>query len=567
MNLVERLLDWERREPQRVWLCQPIDDVERRYTFAQAADEVRRAASAIRALGLPAGSRIAISGRNTAHWLIADLAISMAGHVAVGLYPRQGKATLGYILEHADIQYIFVGPSLMAGDADELVASLPAGIHSVGLPYPGVPATARSWQDFIAGHAPMHDYIAPPDDALAMLIYTSGTSGNPKGVMLSNASIAFAIDNILKHTIEAKAHEVLFSYLPLAHLMERIFGEAMSLAVGAEVHFLEKPEALAETLARVSPTRFSGVPLVYSRIQAGILGKLPQHKLDRLLGLPIIGTLFKRTLRRKMGLRKVDTLGSGAAPMPPAQIEWFARLGLKVLQGYGMTENCAYAAIELPETARAGSVGRPLPGSGFRLDGDGEIQFKHPAVMTGYYREPEKTREAFTDDGWLRTGDRGRVDADGFLYITGRIKDAFKTGKGKYVAPAEIEAAMARNTDIEQMCVVGAGLNQPILLATLGPNAQQRSRTELEAALCADLKIVNAALDEHERIARCILVDDAWTPDNGLLTPTGKIRRSVLEQHYATLIASAAAQREPVIGWAAELCTARGSDNAARKLA
>lgn len=567
MNLVERLLDWERREPQRVWLCQPINDVERQYTFAQAADEVRRAASAIRALGLPAGSRIAISGRNTAHWLIADLAISMAGHVAVGLYPRQGKATLGYILDHADIQHLFVGPSLMAGDADELVAALPAGIDTIGLPYAGVPTTMRSWNDFIKGHEPLRDYVPPPSDALAMLIYTSGTSGNPKGVMLSNASIAFAIDNILKHTIEAKAHEVLFSYLPLAHLMERIFGEAMSLAVGAEVHFLEKPEALAETLARVSPTRFSGVPLVYSRIQAGILGKLPQQKLDRLLGLPIIGTLFKRALRRKMGLRNVDTLGSGAAPMPPTQIEWFARLGLRVLQGYGMTENCAYAAIELPETARAGSVGRPLPGSGFRLSADGEIQFKHPAVMSGYYREPEKTRETFTDDGWLRTGDRGRVDADGFLYITGRIKDAFKTGKGKYVAPAEIEAAMARNTDIEQMCVVGAGLNQPILLATLGPNAQQRPRTELEAALHADLQTVNAGLDEHERIARCVIVDDAWSPDNGLLTPTGKIRRSVLEQHYATLITTAAAQREPVIAWATELRAASAADGATRKLA
>ncbi|NGY04276.1 AMP-binding protein [Solimonas terrae] len=566
MNLVERLLDWERREPQRIWLCQPIDDVERRYSFAQAADEVRRAATAIRALGLPPGSRIAISGRNTAHWVIADLAISMAGHVAVGLYPRQGKATLGYILEHADIHHIIVGPSLMAGDADELVAELPAGMHSIGLPYPGVPATTRGWNEFIAGHEPLRDYVAPADDAMAMLIYTSGTSGNPKGVMLSNASLSFAIDNILAHTMEARPHEVLFSYLPLAHLMERIFGEAMSLAVGAEVHFLERPEALAETLARVSPTRFSGVPLVYSRIQAGILGKLPQHKLDRLLGLPLVGTWFKRTLRRKMGLRRVDTLGSGAAPMPPAQIEWFARLGLKVLQGYGMTENCAYAAIELPDTARPGSVGRPLPGSGFRLAADGEIQFRHPAVMSGYYREPEKTREAFSDDGWLRTGDRGRVDADGFLYITGRIKDAFKTGKGKYVAPAEIESAMARCTDIEQMCVVGAGLNQPILLAALSPNAQQRPRAELEATLGAELQAVNAALDEHERLARCIIVDEPWSPDNGLLTPTGKIRRSVLEQHYASLIAAAAAQREPVVGWAADL-RRDGAPTPARRLA
>ncbi len=553
MNLVERLLDWEKREPQRPWLFQPIDGVDRVYTFAEVAAEVRRGAAAIQALGLAPGSRLAISGRNTAHWIIADLAIAMAGHVAVGLYPRQGRATLGYVLEHAEVKHVFVGPSLMAGDVEALLADLPAGIQTIGLPYPGMPRTQTTWDEFTRGHAPLQHYTPPSADALAMLIYTSGTSGQPKGVMLSNANITFAIDNILRNTMEPLPREVLFSYLPLAHLMERVFGEAMGLAVGAELHFLEKPEELAATLAKVAPTRFSGVPLVYARVQAGILGKLPQHKLDRLLKIPLVNRWFRKTLRRKMGLQNVESLGCGAAAAPLPMIEWYERLGLPLHQGYGMTETCAYAAVELPGVRRSGSVGKPLPGSGFRLSDDGEIQFRHGAVMTGYFRNPEQTAAAFTADGWLRTGDRGRVDADGFLYVTGRIKDEFKTAKGKYVVPTTIEGAMARNTDLEQLCLCGTGLNQPILLATLNPNGQARNRTDLDTALRADIAAVNATLDDHERIAQCLIVEGAWTPDNGMVTPTGKIRRPVIEAHYAALLAQASARREVVVSWESDL--------------
>ncbi|AXQ30653.1 long-chain fatty acid--CoA ligase [Solimonas sp. K1W22B-7] len=553
MNLVERLLDWERREPQRPWLFQPVDGVERAYTFGEVAAEVRRAAGAIRALGLPPGSRLGITGRNTAHWIIADLACAMAGHIAVGLYPRQGKATLGYVLDHAEVRHVFIGPSLMPGDAEEMVANLPAGVRSIALPYAGLPRSDLGWTEFLGDHAPLSDYTPPPADALAMLIYTSGTSGQPKGVMLSNANISFAIDNILKNTMAPLPREVLFSYLPLAHLMERVFGEAMGLAVGAELHFLEKPEALAETLARVVPTRFSGVPLVYTRVQAGILGKLPQHKLDRLLRIPLVNRWFRKTLRRKMGLQNVESLGCGAAAAPLPMIEWFEKLGLQINQGYGMTETCAYAAVELPELRRLGSVGKPLPDSGFRLAADGEIQFRHGGVMMGYFKDPAQTAAAFTEDGWLRTGDRGRVDADGFLYVTGRIKDEFKTGKGKYVVPVPIEGAMARNTDLEQLCLCGAGLNQPILLATLSPNGKTRVHAGLEAALRDDIAAVNATLAEHERIAQCLIVEGAWTPDNGLVTPTGKIRRPVIEAHYADLLACCVQHREQVVCWQKDL--------------
>lgn len=546
-SLPGTLLDWAAKEPKRPWLFQPVNGVEKAYTFAEAADQVSRMAAVLKSRYPTPGAKIGITGRNTAHWIMADLAISMAGHIGVGFYPRQGKATLGYILEHAQIETVFVGPSLMAGDADELVAALPTHIRRIAMPYEGTPACPEQWDALIAQQKPLTGYQEPADEALAMLIYTSGTSGKPKGVMLSQANLRFAVSNVLKHTMTPLPREILFSYLPLAHLMERIFGEAVGLAVGAETHFLEKPENLAANLAAVAPTRFSGVPLVYSRIQSGILGKLPQKKLDRLLSIPLVGSWFKRTLVRKMGLQRVVSLGVGAAPMPVAQLQWFEKLGLPIYQGYGMTENCAYAAVEVPGRSRTGSVGKPLPDSGFRLDAAGEIQFKHGAVMQGYYRDEERTRETFTDDGWLRTGDRGRVDADGFLFITGRIKDEFKTAKGKYVTPSAVEGLLARNTDIEMLCLVGAGLNQPLMLVTLNPNGKVRDRTALEAALAADVAAVNTELDADSRIARCLVLSENWTPDNGLITPTGKVKRNEVEARYRTLIDREATRREPVV--------------------
>jgi long-chain acyl-CoA synthetase len=553
MSLLESLLDWERREPSRIWLVQPTAEGDRSYSFAAAASEVRRIAEAINAWDLPRGSRIAISGRNTAHWFMVDLAISMAGHVAVGMYPRQGKPAIDFIFQHAEISHVFLGPSLLAGDAEEFAAALPSGVVSVAMPYPGVPASTLTWDAFIAQRKPLDPSLRAAPDELGMLVYTSGTSGDPKGVMLSHQNVDWAVQNVLAYGMSVQRQEVFLSYLPLAHLMERIFGEAMSVTIGAEVHFLEKPELLAATLQKVAPTRFAGVPLVYQRIQAGVLSKLPQAKLDRLLGIPLVGKWFKGRIRRKMGLQRAEAPGVGAAAMPKDQIDWFEKLGIQLYQGYGMTENCAYTALEKPGARRAGSVGKPLPGSGFRLSIEGEIQVKHPGVMLGYFKDPERTRQAFTEDGWLRTGDRGRLDNDGYLFVTGRLKDEFKTGKGKYVVPAIIEDKLARNTDLEHVCVLGVGLNQPILLATLNEKGRGRPRAELQADLERDLRAVNASLEDHERIAQCLVVGETWSPMNGFTTPTGKLKRTTVESHYADAIKRIADRRDPLVKWADEL--------------
>jgi long-chain acyl-CoA synthetase len=271
-----------------------------------------------------------------------------------------------------------------------------------------------------------------------------------------------------------KKEEIFFSYLPLAHMFERGAVELSSLYLGAKIYFLEHLDKLPEQLTYVRPTRFFGVPLVYTRIQAGILRKMPQEKLDKLLRLPVIGTLVKKKIKKAVGLDRAWLVISGAAPMPTPLLQWFDKIGIQVLQGYGMTENSIYASVNLPDANRIGSVGREMPGANTKISADGEILYKHPGVMLGYYKEPEKTKETFTEDGYLRTGDRGRLDAEGYIYITGRVKDIFKTMKGKYVAPAPIEGALARNTDIDQLCFVGSELKQPIMLVCLNEAGKKK---------------------------------------------------------------------------------------------
>ena len=370
--------------------------------------------------------------------------------------------------------------------------------------------------------------------------------------MITSENLVFATGGLLK-TMPAQGQERFFSYLPLAHAFERGAVEMASIYLGAEVWFLENLDKLADQLKHVAPTRFFGVPLVYGRIQAGVLRKMPQEKLDRLMKIPLLSTLVKKKIKKGIGLQNARYLFVGAAPMPIPLMQWFEKIGITVLQGYGMTENNIYATANLPGANRIGSVGRAMPGADMRIyepdeKGEGEIQYKHAGVTPGYYKDPEKTAELFTADGWLRTGDRGRIDADGYLFITGRVKDIFKTLKGKYVAPAPIEGALSRNTDIDQLCFVGAGLKQPIMVITLvQPN--EKSREEIEQGLIADMEAVNAKLEAHEQIAKIVVAKEAWTIDNNIMTPTMKVKRNVVEQRYMPLLEKTAGDYKTKVVW------------------
>ncbi|HEX4871328.1 MAG TPA: AMP-binding protein [Nevskiaceae bacterium] len=545
-NAVEMLLHWAKERPNQPWLFQPIDGVWHTTTWAQAEAQVRSMATALRKLGLAEGDRVAISGRNTAHWFLADLACGLAGLVSVGLYPKQAPEAVTYILKHSGTKAVFLGPM---PDIDEFVGAMPKGLITIGFPYPGTPAAEHAWDDLVKAHEPFTGYVPPSPDALSTLVYTSGTTGNPKGVMLTHGNALFAADGLMK-ALPSQGNERFFSYLPLAHAFERGAVEMSSLYFGAEVHFLENLDKLAEQLPAVGPTRFFGVPLVYSRMQAGILKKMPQEKLDRLLKLPIISSLVKKKIKKGLGLHNARYCIVGAAAMPIPLMQWFEKLGVTILQGYGMTENSIYATVNRPGANRLGSVGKEMPGANLKIAEDGEILFQHPGVMKGYYLEEEKTRETFTGDGYLRTGDRGYVDKDGYLFITGRVKDIFKTLKGKYVAPAPIEGALMRNPDIDQLCFVGSGLKQPIMLVSLNAAGRAKSKAQVEKELAADMDAVNATLEPHEEIAKIVLVKDTWTIDNGIMTPTMKVKRNEVERRYLPLIEKEAGVRSK-IGWEA----------------
>ncbi|MBN48988.1 MAG: long-chain fatty acid--CoA ligase [Spongiibacteraceae bacterium] len=556
---VELLFRNAQASPDKIWLRQPQNSDESSgtgseenggestFTWQEAATEVGKLAAALRALNLPKGSCVAISGRNTAHWFMADMAISLSGHISVGLYPKQAAEASRYILQHSHCRVVFVGP---ASDAGELRAQIPEGVLSVAMPFADVPACDITWKSFIDEHEPITASEPPAPDDLMTLVYTSGTTGKPKGVMITYRNIAFAAEGFL-HYFPASTDERLFSYLPLAHLFERCAVELASLHFCAEVYFLEAIENLAQKLPLVMPTRFYAVPLVYGRMQAGITERIPEHRLRLLLGIPFLGQRLRKKLRATLGLANARACISGAAPLPAETQRFFQDiLGITLLEGYGMTENTAYLSASLPGEFKDKAVGRPFLDARVRLADDGEIQCRHPGCSPGYYKDAEKTRELYTADGYLRTGDKGRIDEEGYLYITGRIKDIFKTAKGKYVAPAPIEGAMVQCPVVEQACLVGAQLVQPLMLVTLGEKGKQLDRAQLQEQLTTALAKINRSLEAHEKVAKLVVVSDDWLPDNGFMTPTMKVKRNIVETCYReNIVAASKGSRDTLICW------------------
>ncbi|HLA30523.1 MAG TPA: AMP-binding protein, partial [Pseudomonas sp.] len=393
----------------------------------------------------------------------------------------------------------------------------------------------------LASHQPLREAHRQTPDELLSILYTSGTTGQPKGVMLSAKAFAVAGGCSVKE-LQITEQDQYFSYLPLSHAAERFLVEINSLYSGGRVAFVESLETFASDLRHVRPTVFFSVPRLWTRFQQGVLEKLPQARLARLLRIPLIGGLVARKIRRGLGLDRARILVSGAAAIPRALLDWYQSIGLTLCEGYGMTEHLAYCCFNRPGQVRFGTVGRPMPGNELRIAADGEILLRCPSLMLGYYLDPEKTAETITD-GWLHTGDKGEVDAEGYLKITGRVKDIFKTSKGKYVAPAPIEGEIAKNLWVEQVCLMGSNLDQPLALIELSPVAREQPREQVARDLEQTRQQLNGQLQAHERISHFVLVSEAWTVDNGCMTPTMKIRRNVLEARFAAELAKLDAQQ------------------------
>ncbi|PYC27588.1 AMP-dependent synthetase [Aquipseudomonas alcaligenes] len=537
---LERFQHWCERTPERVWLRQPVAGHWHGFTWRQVDEQARRLATGLQALGCAPGDRVAILAKNCAEWFISDLAIMMAGLISVPLYPLQTAESIAYVLEHAGCRVIILGK---LDEPGKLEGAIGAQVARIAMPYPTLRADYQ-WHELQA-HAPLQQVHRQQGDELLSILYTSGTTGQPKGVMLSARAMAFSAANACAE-MKIGERDQFFSYLPLSHAAERFLVQMNSLYAGAAVAFVESLETFAADLQHVRPTVFFSVPRLWTRFQQGVLERLPQRKLDLLLRLPLLGSLVARRIRRGLGLDRARILVSGAAAISPGLLEWYRRLGLTICEGYGMTENFAYGCFNRPGQVRFGTVGRPMPFLEMRLADSGEVLFRSPTLMQGYYREPQLSAQAL-EGGWLHTGDKGEVDADGYLRITGRVKDIFKTSKGKYVAPAPIEGEIAKNTWVEQVCLMGSNRDQPLALIDLSPAARAQAREQVVADLLATLERLNAALPAHERLSHLLLVSESWTVDNGSLTPTLKIRRNVLEARYAEWVARL--PHQPAVHW------------------
>jgi long-subunit acyl-CoA synthetase (AMP-forming) len=520
----------------------------RELSFAAAMDEARRMATHLRGLALPAGSHIAIFAKNNAWWFLADLAIWMAGHVSVPLYPVLTPETIRQILVHGDVRLVFVG-KLDGWDA--MAPGVPAELPRIALPL-APKLDVPQWSELVAKSEPLKEDVHRDPDDLATIIYTSGTTGTPKGVMHSFHSLCSAQGYI--DELGMRADDRMLSYLPLAHSLERTLVEMNAMLVGFHVFFAESLDSFVEDLKRARPTLFVSVPRLWQRFQAGVLAKMPAKKLARLLKIPIVRGLVRKRVLEALGLPEVRFAGSGSAPIPAELIAWYRALGLELLEGYGMTENSSYSHMSRPGEVRVGYVGRPQPGVEQKLSDDGEILVKSPGNMLGYYKDPELTKSVLDADGFVHTGDLGSIDDKGRLKITGRMKELFKTSKGKYVAPAPIENELLLHEAIEAVCVTGADRPQPFAIAVLAETARrgaddEAQRNALAESLRAHVEQINRRLDQHEHLAKLVLVREPWTVENGMLTPSLKIRRAAIESRYADQVAGWHDERGLVV-WA-----------------
>jgi long-chain acyl-CoA synthetase len=417
---------------------------------------------------------------------------------------------------------------------------VPAGLPCISYPLspPDANKSYEGWDAICARTPPLQGMPVRPAEDLATLIYTSGTTGRPKGVMHDFGNFAWALDSGIKR-ISMSAEDRMLSYLPLAHVVERVLVEHGWLRTGMRIYFAESLDTFTADVQRARPTIFFSVPRLWVKFQHGVHHKMPAAKLDRLLSIPIIGGLVRRKILKALGLDQCKFAAGGAAPMPVALLAWYRKLGLPVNEGYGMTENLALSHLTLPGRNQEGTVGPVYDGVEARIDAQtGEIQMRSSAIMLGYYKEPELTREAFTADGWLRTGDKGQIDAEGKLKITGRVKDLFKTSKGKYVAPAPIEDKLVMHEVVEACIVTGANMGQPLGIVMLNAEAMARAgdpatRAEIETSLAEHLTGINATLDPHEQLQCIVVATTTWTVDNDLITPTFKVKRNRIEDLYA----------------------------------
>jgi long-chain acyl-CoA synthetase len=534
---LKRIYAREQNAPSQPLFTQPVNNGQLlNWTWASAMQEVRRMAAWIDAQHFPPSSNIVILSKNCAWWLMADFAIWMSGHVSVPFFPAARDLSLAALFRHSEPAACFIGSLENPLPLNEDIFHTLPFIAFPNCAPAHTPPGSTPWSDIIAQQSPLEGNPTRSSTDIATIIYTSGTTGQPKGAVHTFRSLTL-MGKSMEPAVGVNPTEGIdriLSYLPLAHIAERAIVEMNALISPLHIFFTEGQPTFLPDLIRSRCTLFFSIPRLYIRFQQRVFEKITEKRLNLLLSIPILGNLIRKKILATLGLGGTRLICSGGAAIPIDIIQWYLKMGLNFLEGYGMTET-GITHVPLPGQVRLGYVGHASPWALTRISTEGEVQIKGPMNMLGYYRNPDLTREVFTDDGFFRTGDRGEIDEQGRLRLVGRLKEEFKTSKGKYVAPGPIEKLLSVSRLFEAVAVFGSGMTAPFAMAVLTPTlreglASSGERFAIEAKLLADLDTVNAQLEHHEQLRFIVISEQPWTIDNELLTPTLKVRRATLEQ-------------------------------------
>ena len=532
-----KFYDWEEKFKDKPFLRQPFGDSWEEYTWGETGQLARRLATGLKSLGLKKGSHIGLVSKNCREWIIADLAIIMAGYVSVPFFPNLKSTEIKSLIEFGEVSALFVGK---LENWEEMKNGVDKDLPIIAFPHyenNSIVSEGFQWDEFISKFEPQRENYHPNLDDVWTIIFTSGTTGSPKGVVLSfkinQSTDVMYTKNYNPLCVDFEGNNSFFSYLPLNHIAERIAIEFTAFKNGGIISFTESIETFVKNLSDVQPSVFFGVPRIYTKFQLGILSKFNQKKLDILLAIPLLSNIIKKKLKKALGLYNAKVVVSGAAAMQIAQRNWFRKIGVNITIGYGMTENCAITT-QLPGSnfTKPGSVGKVQPQVEIKIDDSTEeVLMRGPYMMLGYFNDKIITNNTIKD-GWLHTGDKGRIDSDGYLYITGRVKDTFKTSKGEFIDPGKIEAMFGEVDFFDQICVVGLGIPQPIMLVNISEVGKKLEKNDLENKLTEKLNSVNELSFNYKKVAKIIICKDLWTPENEILTPTMKIKRGNVDKLY-----------------------------------
>lgn len=534
-SIIEHFYKWESETPEKEFLRQPFADKWTVTTYREAGQEARKIASALKAKGLKTGDHVGIYSKNCMHWVLADLAIMMAGMVSVPFYASLPKDQLKEVIELSDIKALFVGRLDKWGDRDQALSD-----HLQVIRFPHYDGDADTevgdkWNDLLKSHPVLNENFAPNLDSTWTIKFTSGTTGTPKGVMHTHKNPAMMVQD------EREANWIglfdmrdtrFFSFLPLNHVGERMAVEVPAIIMGGSISFAQNLASFAHNIRDTQPSLLFAVPRIWTKFYQGVTAQIPEKKLDFYLKIPILSGIVKKKLRAAMGLSNIEIAATGAAITPAFIKQFFAKLDIHLIEAYGMTETCGSITNTPDIGSPSDSVGRAIPGAEIRIDEKtDEIMMRTPYIMAGYYKKPEKTAEVLKN-GWLHSGDCGEIDEHGYLRVTGRVKDAFKTSKGSFVTPNPLEEAISENEFVEQVCVVGLGIAQPISLVNLGEAAKGHSKSEIADSLLNTVNKLNATRAKFEHVSTLVIHNEQWTDQNGFLTPTLKVKRTELDKAF-----------------------------------